>query len=802
MSTPFRVLRQSPWYAAAIVGVLAVGIALTTVAFAVVDGVLFKPLPFDRSHDLYLLHADSASTPRLEPPAVSLHHATVWRQAAPELAFTLISHDQRTGVAGIDERFFDVVGLRPVLGGFTADDFDWLEASQTTGRRIRPLLISYERWLREHGGDPSVIGRTFVHADRPGFTSGFRLAGVLPPGFVFPLDVGGKPPEELSPLLRSDRNSPVRMLHVIARVVPGDAPRVGDRLTVAMRAHPEPRPTGHYPAEVRQYAPFDRVRLTPLNDHLARHVRPAFGLVFAGAGVLLLLACVNVAGLVAARNVERQRDLAVRRALGAGTWTLVRGLFVEILMLTGIATAVALLVAKPTLLWTLDMLPESVPLLKSPAVDGRVFAAASLITLVTAIAVATWPARFATKVGVGVTLSRLDRGATPATRRRSLPLVAIQVALGFVLLSAGALTVASLARAWRNETGFHRDRMILLETYVAQAASDQAITENLTGIPPLLESVDGVSAVAISSIGPLFARRGVPGSAVLPDGWRGKAEGIQSRMVTANFFDVMGLRLVDGRLPTGGEWSEFAGAVVSERAAKVFWPGQSPLGRILVNQGGRAPGQRIPVVAVVADTRFAALDEAPYGDIYLPQPIGRGVYGVYFHVRTTRRAADVLPRVQAALSGRGLSFEQSWTHEDALFASLRHRALPAWLFGWLGLGALVIVGAGVLGLVAMTAAQRTREIGIRIALGATRERVVRMLFREQLVAVAIGLLAGTLVSAWAVRYLESQLYGVGAYDAAVWILAALLLLSVAAAGTLVPALRASRTDPVHALRAE
>lgn len=802
MSTPFRVLRQSPWYATAIVGVLAVGIALTTVAFGVVDGVLFKPLPFNRSKDLYLLHADTVSAPRLEASAVSFHHATVWREAAPELAFTLISHDQRTGVASIDERFFEVVGLRPVLGGFTVADFDWQETSMTSGTWIRPKLISHERWLREYGGDPSVIGRTFIHTDRPGFTSGFRLAGVLPPDFVFPLDVAGRTPTELLPLPRSDRSSPVRRLHVIARVGSGDVRSITDRFTVALRAHPEPRPTGHYPAEVRQYTPFDRVRLTALNHHLARHVRPAFGLVFAGAGVLLLLACVNVAGLVAARNVERQRDFAVRRALGADTWTLVRGLFLEVLMLVAVATAVALLVAKPMLLWTLDMLPDSVPLLKAPAIDGRVFAAAALITLVTAIAVASWPARLATKVGASVPLGRLDRGATRATRRRSLPLVAVQVALGFVLLTAGALTVSSLARAWQNDTGFHRDRMILLEAYVAQAASAQAITENLTGIPTLLDLVDGVDAVAISSIGPLFARRSTPWSAVAPEGWKGKAEGVQSRLVTANFFDVMGLRLLDGRLPTIGEWSGFAGAVVSERAAKLFWPGQSPLGRILVNQSGRERTQRMPVLAVVADTRFAALDEAPYGDIYLPEPIGRGVYGVYFHVRTTRRASDVLPQVQAALSGRGLFFEQSWTHEDALFASVRHRALPAWLFGSLGLGAVVIVGAGVLGLLAMTAAQRTREIGIRIALGATRERVVRMMFSEQLVAVAIGLVTGALVSAGAVRSLQSQLYAVDVYEPFVWTLAALLLLVISAAGTLVPSLHASRTDPVQALRAE
>ena len=797
-----RLWRRSPWYAAAVVGVLSIGIALTTVAFAVVDGVLFKPLPFPRSHELYLVHADAATTPRPEPPPVSFHYAGAWREGAPDLAFTVIAHDPRFGDASIDERFFEVFGTRPLMGGFSPEDFDWFETSERAGKLILPLLISYRRWVDEYGGDPSVVGRTFITADRPGFTAGIRVAGVLPPDFVFPLDIGGPQPQSVAPIRRVDRTGPTRSFFVVARVPPAKLGNLADQLTATMRARPEPPLSGHVPAELRQRTAFDRVRLVPLDEHLARHVRPAFGLVFAGAGVLLLLACVNVAGLVAARNIERQHDLAVRRALGASTWSLVRGLLVEVLALAAIAATLGLLVARPMLVWTVEMLPRSVMLLKDPALDGRVFAAASLIALMTTLAIAVWPARLAARVGVGTAVGRADSGATRPTRRKSLPVVAAQVALGFVLLTAGALTVSSLARAWRNDAGFHRDRMILLETYVRQAASDEEITAKLTGIPPVLELLDEVDAVATSTIGPLFARRATPWSSVVPDGWKGDAEGIMSRQASANFFDVMGLRLVDGRLPSAAEWSSHAGAIVSERAARVFWPGQSAVGRILINRTGRMRGQRIPVIGVVGDTRFVALDESPFGDIYLPDPIGPGRYGVFFHVRTTGPAAAALPVVLAALSGRGLSFEQASTHEEALFASVRHRALPAWLFGSLGLGALIVVGAGVLGLLAMTAAQRTRELGIRVALGATRARVVRMLLREQLVAVMTGIAAGALISAWTVRYLESQLYAVDAYDPSIWMLVALILVAVATLGTLFPSLRAASVDPVRALRAE
>jgi hypothetical protein len=296
-----------------------------------------------------------------------------------------------------------------------------------------------------------------------------------------------------------------------------------------------------------------------------------------------------------------------------------------------------------------------------------------------------------------------------------------------------------------------------------------------------------------------FAQSAAVWTELTPEGWSGQVEGVRSRAVSANFFDVMGMRLVDGRWPSEREWHGRNAAIVSEAAARVMWPGRPAVGQRLVVWRGTL---RVPVIAVVADTRFGSLDETPEGQIYVPDNIERGRYGAYFHVRTSAPADDVLPRVLSALSGRGILLEQASTHEDALFASIRHRALPAWLFGSLGLGALLIVGAGVLGLLAMTAAQRTRELGIRLALGATRGRIVQMLLAEQLAAVSFGLVAGAIVSAWTVRYLESQLYSVHAYNPTVWSLAALLLLAVAAAGTLVPALRASGADPVRALRTD
>ena len=796
-----RALGHAPWYALTTICVLAVGIGLTTVAFAVVDGVLFKPLPFTRASQLYLVRADVSTAPHTQPPPVSWRDINAWKQASPDLAITVISNSSRGWGGSIDEHFFEVTGTQLLFGGFSPADFEWARVAERTGQRITPVLLTYRYWLKEFGGDPGVVNRTIIRTRREKFVSGIRIAGVLSAGFVFPLDLGEAQPDMLSPILRGARTSSIRDLHVITRVDRPEAAFIaGERLQAASRHLPEAAPPpGHSPGALMQRVPFDEVQLIPLVDHLARHERPAFALVLAASGVLLLLACVNLAGLVAARNIERRRDLAIRTALGASRWALTRALLAELAVPAIVATALALLIAKPLLVWTVNLLPATVMLLKDPAVDHRVFLAAVLLTVATCVLVAVWPARLATRLGMTARFDGIDATTTRPVRRFAQPLVATQIALGFVLLTAGGLTVSSLAAAWQNDAGFRRDRMVLLELFVNESSSSRETFEKLEALPGLLQGVGGVAAVAISTIQPFFVQRANVWTNVLPEGWTGDIAGVSSRQVSANYFAVMGLRLIDGRWPSAGEWDDGRAAIVSQTAARILWPDRSAIGRQLMPRQKAAAGP-ITVVAVVADARYIALDTDPIGDIYLPGALASGRYGGFFHVRTAAPADAVLGSILGALAGRGYLVAQASTHDDALFASVKHRALPAWLFGSLGLGALVVLGTGIFGLLAMSAAQRTREVGIRVALGATRGRVVRLLVREQLSAVALGLGAGALVSIWAVTFLESQLYGVRAHDAVVWTSVATTLAAIAAIATLLPAWRAARADAVQALR--
>jgi predicted permease len=809
-----RALRRDPWYASTVVVVLAVGMALATVAFAVVDGVLFKPLPLSRPSELFVIRASATLEPGSVAPPVSFREIEAWRQAVPELSLSgvsaapdavVLAPGREIWTAAVDERFFEVIGRQPLVGGFSEDDFAWNWARVDDGGTWQPQIISHRLWRHEYGGDPGIIGRTIISSARNSRTFGRRIVGILPPDFVFPIDEGGAEPDVLVPIFGGLQRSQERRFQAIVRI-PSDAAvlQVEERLRAATQVpalNPAPLPHGD---SVRPHARLDDVRLVGLVEHLAADERPAFTLVAAAAGLMLLLTCVNVAGLAASRNLYRRNDLAIRGALGASGWRIARGLLAEIAVLAFAATGLALLIARPMLIETIALLPSTLTLMKVPALDGRVFAAAALLSLLTVLGVSLWPLRMAARVKPSFGSSVVGGTSTGMGRRSRFVLIAAQVGLGFVLLAGGGLSMASFAAAWRTDAGFERARTFLIEAFVMRSLNPEDTRRQLESGADLLARLPGVEDVAVSSIQPLFARRSIAWSTVAPRGWPGPLENVATRNVSDNFFRLMGLHLVSGRWPAAGEWNGSRPvAVVSATAARRLWPGRDAVGQELVRYPApRQPQPPVPVIGVVADARFGALDAEPIADIYLPGPITPATTGVYLHARTTGPAERMLPQAAAALTAAGLRLEQAATHEDAVFDALKHRALPAWLFGTLGLAALLVLGAGILGILAASAAQRTREMGIRIALGATPAAMVRLIVREQLAAIAAGLGAGAIVSAWAVRYVQSELYGTGPYDPVLWSAIALVVVAVGFAGTLVPARRAARVDPVVALRTE
>jgi predicted permease len=814
-----RGLAHAPWYAFGVVGVLTAGITLATVVFALVDGVLFKPLPYSRPDEIYLIRPQASTAPQRPPHAVAARDIAAWARAVPELQFTIIRSevDSGTRVDGrdyfqrtIDERFFDVVGTRPMAGGFLPQDFN-RESWMTPSGMFFPVLISHAIWTTQFGGDLSIIGKPVVLSERDGGTFGRIVRGVLPPDFVFPIDLGEGRIDMLSPtssrVLGSADEDGLRFFQVVARVPAGlSAVEAESRLTAATRTMPaSPVEVDRHGGLKQSNAPFDSVQLVPVAEHLGERSRPTFALVAAGAAVLLLLACVNVAGLTVARGFDRSRDLAVRKALGATRWALVRGVLLEVVLLVFAGVAVAFLAAPVVLAWTISLLPNSLALIKTPVIDGRVFAAAGIMGAASVGLVLLWPAISATRVRVSVTSGRLATTTTRLGRRARMSLVVGQVALGFVLLIAGGLTLLSLARSWKTDLGYRRDRTVVLEAFSVKYSKNDG-QRQVAALRDELRRASGVTRVAATTIR-LFWWRGasIAQTAFVPVGSSGPFAGFEDRRVDFDFFEVTGLRVLEGQLPNAQAWADGQpNAVVSRLVAQKYWPGQNAVGQTLVwNWNGRSgdePARR--VAAVVNDTRFLGVEQDPLGTIYLPGAVGPNTYGSFLLVQTAGEAGPMVAPLAALVRARGMRLEQASTLEDAIARSIRHRMLPAWLFGSLGATAIVMLTAGVLGLMAMATAQRAKEIGIRIALGSSAGRLSRLLVREQLSAVALGLFAGAGIAALIARRVESQLYGVSPFDPSVWTAVAAVLLVVAGLGAWIPARIAARLDPIQTLRAE
>jgi putative ABC transport system permease protein len=812
-----RALRHTPWYSVSAIAVLAVAIALGTVVFAVVDGLLFKPLPYKSPGELNVLRAEAGALPRQDLSPLAWQEIEGWTSAVPELAWTAVgarvSEYPWDGVAykmaTVDERFLEVLGIRPLLGGFVQADFDRTGWSSTQRNVVRPVLISDRLWRRALGGDPGVVGRTVVVSERENQVFGVRIAGVLPPDFVYPIDSGDQQPDLLTPIPREERARHTRAFQLILRMPASvNSSSVRDRLATATgdlaRLKVPESSHGDGPARPN----FDRVTLDPIGLSLASRVRPAFRLTFVAASVLLLAACLNVAALAAVRTVGRQRELLVRRALGATRWELAKVHLVEVGILGAAATGVAWMAAGPLLNRTQSLFPATLTLVKPPSLDERAMAAAVVFALTSVAVVALWPLFTAVRLEAGPP-GRIRTGveagstSTRVSRRSAGLLVSMQVALGFVLLIAGVLTVASLAAAMRNDLGYRSDRMILLEASVRRYLSSADAQEQLESAAAFLNRVSGVEASAVSTIQSTFLQQFNPGGSLIPEGWK-TATNVNVRQVSSEFFDVMGLKLVEGRRPVAGEWQTGSSvALVGESAARALWPDRSALGRTLVPARRRSgDGSPWSVIGVVADARFEGRDRDPAREVYLPGAIGPNRTGLLFHIRTRGDPEAMLTRLTRDLTAQGMRVDRAATHAAGLFESIKDLALSAWLFAALALAALAVVVLGIGGLVAMSAVQRTREFGVRVALGATRGHVLRMLIREQFAAVINGIVAGGVISAWVVTFLRSQLYGIEPHNAIAWSLAAAMMIGVTLLAAAIPAIRATGRNPVDILRAE
>ena len=788
-----KALVRRPWYTISIVATLAVGCALLTSVLAIVDGVLFKPLGYPGERQLVAVRL--SSTANSASQSVDPADLEAWSRAAPGVAFTG-SRQHSTNIAVVQPNFFDVIGVRPVLGGFAPDDF------------IGPMpllesrIVTDEVFRSEFGGDPAAIGRVVIVDPSTGL--GYRLSGVMPRGFTFPAE--RYTVAYLAPYVEDPRLPPFLLNSVIARM-PADASPdgVAARVLTVAAARNADRPGTNSSSH-----PIDRVHLGPLGRALGAASRPLFTALLAAAALLVAIAALNASSLMAARSVDRRRELAVRRALGATSLDIGRLLLVEAGLLVGAGTAIGLAIAAPLLRFAGRLLPDDVALFREAVIDWRIAAFGAAAFVFVAGVVAVWPLRLASR---GDVVSGGERSVTGQARSLSWRIVVTaQVALALVLTVGGSLLVGSLLSVYAQTPPISTSnvltiavRFLGMTNTVGHMAPERATRVN--ALLERLETMPGIEAVALTAYNLLehayepsrFLR---PVTAITP----GRAT--VTHAVTAGFYRVLEPQLVAGRLPTAVELATDAPVlVVSEGVASRFWPGSPAVGQTLTDGGRSALNETamtFTVVGVVKDVRWAAWDERTLPTIYGPyallaRPTEAAIL-LSAPAGGSRVAAEALRIIEETdplvRTGRVAML-------DELFIdSVRPRRFRAWLFGSFAFASLCVAGLGIFGQLAMSTARRTREVGIRMSCGATPGRIARLILREQLVPVMVGLVAGGIGAAWAVRFTTSYLYQVTLFDARVWAAAVILILLTAAAGTLVPAVRASRVNPTQALRAE
>jgi putative ABC transport system permease protein len=831
-----RLVRRQPAFSLAVVGTLALGIGTNAAIFSVVHGVLFKELPYeagDRFVALYrtvatpqgrpfvfgfssrdYLRLEQAQTALERLSAVTFNKLTLMENGEPE--------NLATGFAA--PGFFDLLGVKPAIGRtFRSDEYD-------VGHNAA-VIISHSLWTRRFGRDPAITTRSIVLSGRT-----VRIVGVFSPDFRFvePADVWV--PLVFTPARLS--NSGWADLDLYGRLKPSaDIDSVSRSLAATERAtasDPDSQAT---------------IRVEQVRTMLSRDVRSSLLLFWGAVALVLLIACANVANLLLARAAERRREIAIRRALGVDALRLVRQLLIESLLLSLAAGAAGLALTAWTTPLLVSISPTTIPRLTEIGIDPIVVAFTIALSLVTGLVFGVAPALQAARVDLTLALRDGDSASRSGVRVRRVParslILVTEVALSLVLLVGSGLLVRSFLRLQQIDTGFNADGVAAVTVSIPiRRVSDR--TEALRFFEELshrVASLDGVTSAGATSGLPLTPRGGraslvLEGKPVVaapprddpasgappmpppPPPPKGKgqsqpvitphADAIYTE-VTAGYFETMGMRIPDGRSFTRDDRATSEPVViVSEAMAKRYWPGERAIGRRL-----RVHDERWKtIVGIVNNVRRFALEGEALPEIYLPisqmlpetgdLPEHNVEASEMTIVARGRNASALLPsmRAQVYAMDRNQPVSQALTMSQLLATIQAPRRFNMIVVTAFGTAGTLLTAIGLYGVVAYLVAQRRREIGIRLALGAHHSHIVRLVVGEGLALVSIGLAIGLGASSVASRLIGGLLFGVQPADPVTMAAVVGLLLGVAVIATWMPARRAQSVDPVIVLRQE
>jgi predicted permease len=797
-----RVLAKNPAFTLVAVIALALGIGANSAIFSVVDAVLLRPLPFKHPEQLVMLWENAAHQgfPKNTPsPANFLD----WQKQVQSF----------TGIAAMAERSFNLTGVGEPerLGGrrVSANLLDLLGVPAMLGRTFVPeddkpgthvVLLSYSLWQRRFGSDPAVIGRALTLNGES-----YTVVGVMPrmvqlPGYENVSDQLWVPiafPSEEA----AQRGN--HFLEVIARMKPGVTLKQAqaEMETIAARLEQQ------YP----DYNTRIGAVVVPLHEQVVGDIKPALLVLLGAVGFVLLIACANVANLLLARAAVRQKEIAVRLAVGASQSRLIRQFLTESVLLAIFGAGFGLLLAFLGLRALRTFIPATISQAETIHIDARVLIFTVLIAVVTGVAFGLAPAIQGSHLNLNDTLKEGGRdssGGSKGTRARNL-LVIGEVAISFVLLIGAGLLINSFFHLRNLDPGFRADHLLTMKVDLSEvkypdrerrAAFFDEVMRRVSELP-------GVRSAAVAGNLPLTYNGdsmtiGVEG---VPDPPSGQRPDVIFRAIGPGYFNTMGIPMAGGRDFTDQDNAEAKDVVViSEKTAQHFWPGQDPIGKRLKPGSSTSKSEWREVVGIVKDVRQNDLIAPPKMQMYLSFRQLKDVAANALVVRTTVEPMSLAGSVRNAIWSvdKDQTVADIDTMDHIVAKAVARQRFSMVLLAVFAALALLLASVGIYGVMSYSVAQRTREIGIRMALGARRADVLQMTVRQGLKLVGAGMILGLGAAFILTRVMATLLYGISATDPITFLGISLVLLAVAVLASYVPALRATKVDPITALRAQ